>query len=89
MKELKSDQNIKIYPYEKGAGLVRISKSNAIKKIEEQIGKTEIIEKDPIPRLARKFQSSLRELNKQGKFTKADTISCTQVTQYHQECMAP
>ena len=35
LKELKSDKNIKIYPYEKGAGLVQILKSNAIKKIEE------------------------------------------------------
>ena len=72
LKELKSDENIKIYPFDKGAGLVRISKSDAIKKIEEQIGNTEIIEKDPTPCLARKFQSSLRELNKQGKFTKAE-----------------
>ena len=72
LKELKSDENIKIYPFDKGAGLVRISKSDAIKKIEEQIGNTEIIEKDPTPCLARKFQSSLRELNKQGKFTKTE-----------------
>ena len=45
---------------------------NTIKNIEEQIGNTEIIEKDLAPCLARKFQSSLRELNKQGKFTKAE-----------------
>ena len=31
-----------------------------------------IIEKDPTPCLALKFQSSLRGLNKQGKFTKTE-----------------
>ena len=44
LKELKTNNDIKIYPYDKGAGMVRINKTDALKKIEEQIGNTEIIE---------------------------------------------
>ena len=69
LKELKTDEEIDIYPYDKGAGLVRIKRSDAIVKIEEQIGNTEIITKDPTPTLARKFQTTLREFHKQNKLT--------------------
>ena len=69
LKELKADDKTKIYPFDKGAGLVRIPKDEAIRKIEEQIGNTEIIKVDPTTSLARKFQSTLRELKKQNKFT--------------------
>ena len=72
LKELKADENIDIYPYDKGAGLVRIKRPDAIAKIEEQIGNTEVITKDPTPTLARKFQATLRDLHKQGKFTDAE-----------------
>ena len=69
LKELKTDEEIDIYPYDKGAGLVRIKRSDAIVKIEEQIGNTEIITKDPTPTLARKFQTTFREFHKQNKLT--------------------
>ena len=72
MKELKADGDVKIYPYDKGAGLVRIPKPEAIRKIEEQIGSTEIIDKDPTPSLTRKFQTTLRQLKQEGKFTDAE-----------------
>ena len=49
--------------------MVRIKKSDAIKKINEQIGNTEIINKDPTPKLARKFQATLRRLKQEDKFT--------------------
>ena len=69
LKELEADEKTKIYPFDKGAGLVRIPKDEAIRKIEEQIGNTEIFKVDPTTSLARKFQSTLRELKKQNKFT--------------------
>ena len=72
LKELKADEYIDIYPYDKGAGLVRIKRPDAIAKIEEQIGNTEVITKDPTPTLARKFQATLRDLHKQGQFTDAE-----------------
>lgn len=52
----------KIYPFDKGAGLVRVPKVDAIRKIEEQIENTEIIKVDPTTSLAMKFWSTLREL---------------------------
>ena len=67
--ELKSDSDNVIYPFDKGAGLVRIEKDDAIAKIEEQLGNTEIITQDPTPSLARKFQNTLRPLHQAGKFT--------------------
>ena len=60
LRELKADDEVKIYPFDKGAGMVRITKTNAIEKINEQIGNTEIIKKDPTTTLARKFQTTLR-----------------------------
>ena len=72
LKELKNDDDVSIYPYDKGAGLVRIPNPDAIRKIEEQIGNTEIIDKDPTPALTRKFQTTLRQLKQQGKFTDAE-----------------
>ena len=69
LKELKNDDDLSIYPYDKGAGLVRIPNPDAIRKIKEQIGNTEIIDKDPTPALTRKFQTTLRQLKQQGKFT--------------------
>ena len=48
-----------IYPFDKGAGLVRIKTNDAIKKIKVQIGDTEIIKVDPTPKFA-------RDIRKQG-----------------------
>ncbi|XP_066926268.1 uncharacterized protein [Clytia hemisphaerica] len=69
LKELKSDNQNVIYPFDKGAGLVRIDRDDAIAKIEEQLGNTEIITQDPTSTLARKFQNTLRPLHQAGKFT--------------------
>ena len=49
--------------------MVRITKSDAIEKINEQIGNTEIIDKDPTPTLASKFENTLRKLKQEDKFT--------------------
>ena len=69
LRELKTDNEVKIYSFDKGAGMVRIKKTDAIDKINEQIGNTEIINKDPTPTLARKFQNTLRRLKQENKFT--------------------
>ena len=71
LKELKADDKTKIHPFDKGTGLVKIPKDEAIRKIEEQIGNTEI-KVDPTTSLARKFQSTLRKLKKQNKFTERE-----------------
>ena len=60
MKEIKNDEEISIYPFDKGAGLVRIKTNDAIKKIKEQIGDTEIIKVGPTPKFARDHKKSIK-----------------------------
>ena len=43
IKEIKTDDNIKMYPFDEGNGLVRISTTDALKKVKEQIGIVTII----------------------------------------------
>ena len=62
--EMTQDKNISIYPFDKGTGLVVIKEEDAIQKIEEQIGKSKIIDHDPTPTLLKKFQKELAKLRK-------------------------
>ena len=62
------DKNISIYPFDKGTGFVVIKEKDAIQKIEEQIGKSKIIDYDPTPTLLNKFQKELAKLRKENKF---------------------
>lgn len=66
--EMKNDEHIKVYPFDKGSGFVIIEEKEAIKKIEEQIGKSKIIDYDPTTTLLNKFQKTLASLRKEGKF---------------------
>ena len=59
IKEIKNDSDIKIYPFDKGSGLVRIKNKDAITKIREQIGDTEIIDEDPTEAFARYIRKTL------------------------------
>ena len=52
--------------------MVRISNADAIAKIREQIGETEIIQVDPTNKFARDIQIELSKLNKRGRFTVKD-----------------
>ena len=67
--ELSKDPLIRVYPFDKGSGMVRISKEEAIRKIKEQIGDTEIIQHDPTDTFARDIRTELSKLNKRGRFT--------------------
>ena len=66
--EMKHNQNISIYPFDKGAGFVVIKEEDAIQKIEQKIGKSKIIDQDPTPTLLNKFQKELAELRKENKY---------------------
>ena len=66
--EMKHDKNISIYPFDKETGFVVINEKDAIQKIEEQIGKSKIIDHDPTPTLLNKFQKELAKLRKENKF---------------------
>ena len=59
IKEIKNDNTIDIYPFDKGAGLVRIKREDAIRKIREQIGNTKIIDEDPTQTFATKIRTIL------------------------------
>ncbi|XP_065642548.1 uncharacterized protein LOC136074171 [Hydra vulgaris] len=63
-----SSNTISNYPFDKGSGFVRINKIDALKKIEEQLGKSKITSYDPTQKLLRKVQNTLRNLK--TKFTK-------------------
>ena len=72
MKEIVEDENISIYPFDKGVGFVRIKKEDAFEKIKEQIGETTILDRDPTPTFAAKIRSELSKMNKAKKFTAAE-----------------
>ena len=55
---------ISIYPYDKGAGMLCIRKEDAIIKIREQIGESEIMNIDPTLKISREICKVLSELNK-------------------------
>ena len=83
LRKLKTENEVKIYLFIKDAGIVRVKKSNAIDKINGKIGKTEIINKDPTPTLAEKFQNILRRLKQEDKFTDTENKSFIPAIRFH------
>ena len=68
LKELtRNDLVTKVYPFDKGAGFALIDEIEAIKKLEEQIGESTILEKDPTNSIAEKFRKVLSRLKKEKK----------------------
>ena len=57
--KMQHDKNISIYPFDKGTGSTVIKEKDTIQKIEEQIGKSKIIDYDPTRALLNKFQKEL------------------------------
>ena len=72
LKEIKENNEISIYPYDKGTGLVRIKTTEGLEKIRKQIGDTEIIDTDPTDNFSRDIRKELSTLNKKGRFTKKE-----------------
>lgn len=71
--EIRKDNNIRIYPFDKGAGLVRIDHNSALVKIQEHFGgKTKKLNYDPTSQILHKVQNTLRKLFKLGRFTKKE-----------------
>ena len=65
IKRIKENDEIDIYPYDKGVGFVRISGTDAIAKIENEIGPTVVLEKDPTQKILDKFQKLLSSIKKE------------------------
>ena len=72
IKEIKSDENISIYSFDKGSGFVRIRTEEAIMKIREQIGPTKILNSDPTHSITQTVKNILKDLNKKKRFTKKE-----------------
>ena len=70
LKQLKNDKKMKVYPFDKGIGFALLNDIDSISKIEEQLGKSKIIDCDPTNLLTEKFQTHLQKLKKEGKFDK-------------------
>ena len=48
------NNNTKVYPFDKGSGVVVLSDGDVIKKIEKQLGKAKVIDEDPTQKYTRK-----------------------------------
>ena len=84
LKQLKNGEQMKVYPFDKGIGFALLNDIDSISKMEEQLGKSKIIDCDPTNFLAGKFQRHLRKLTKEGKFDKK-TFSLI----YPSDCIPP
>ena len=84
IREIKNSTNLKVYPFDKGSEFVIMEEEDAIKRIEEQIGKSIIIAYDPTTTLLNKFQKELAKLRKDGKF---DNKTCYKV--YRSDAIPP
>ena len=62
LKQLKNDEEMKVYPFDKGIGYALLNDVDSISKIEEHLGKSKIIDCDPTNLLTEKFQTHLRKL---------------------------
>ena len=70
LKQLKNDEQMKVYPFDKGIGFALLNDIDSISKIEEQIGKSKIIDSNPTNLLTGKIQRHLPKLKKEGKLHK-------------------
>ena len=61
IREIKNDINLKVYPFDKGSRFVIMKEEDTIKRIEEQMGKSNIIDFDPTT-LLNKFKRELAKL---------------------------
>ena len=65
IKRMREDESIDYYPFDKGSGFVRISRDDAVNKVENEIGNTIILDKDPTKTLTTKFQKLLLSIKKE------------------------
>ena len=61
IREIKNDINLKVCPFDKGSRFVIMKEEDTIKRIEEQMGKSNIIDYDPTT-LLNKFKRELAKL---------------------------
>ena len=70
LKQLKNNEEMKVYPFDKGIQFVLLNDMDDISKIEEQLRKSKIIDCDLTNLLTGKFQRLLRKLKKKSNLMK-------------------
>lgn len=70
IKEINEDEEIDIYPYDKGNGFVRVTKEVSKTKMLEGIGQTKILDKDPTKTHMTKIQELLCKIKKETGMSK-------------------
>ena len=58
------NNNTNVYPFDKDSGFIVLPEGDEIKKIEEQLGKAEVIDEDPRQKYTSKIQKHLCKLRK-------------------------
>ena len=86
LKEIKENNLVDIYLFDKGNGFVRIEHDKALEKICEQIGPTRVLSEDPTSSYAVKIKT-FPNLIKNNVFQKLSTIVYIQVIAFHLVCM--
>ena len=77
VKELKCNDEIKVYPFDKGSGFMLLTREDALRKMSEQLGDAKVANTDPTKSLLGKLQRTLAKLRKDGKFdTKTVPVRC-------------
>ena len=59
-----NQKQIKVYTLDKDSGFVALSEGDAIKNIEEQLGKAKVIDEDPTQKYTSKLHKHLCKLRK-------------------------
>ena len=76
------NNNAKVYPSDNSSGFVVFSEGDAVKKIEEQLGKAKVIDEDPTQKYTSKIQKHLCKLRKEKKFTERNILKYTLQIQF-------
>ena len=87
IREIKNSTNLQVYSFDIGSGFVIIEEEDAIKRIEEQIGKLIIINYDRTTTLLNKFQKELGKLEKKEILIIRHITKLIHRMQYHQDFM--
>ena len=72
LNDLRKDNDIKVYPFDKGSGFALLKSREALKKMSEQLGEAKKSDIDPTKSLLTKFQRTLSKMRKENKFTNSE-----------------
>ena len=80
------NETLRIYPFDKGTGVVWIKNEDGIEKIQET-GNIILLSEDPLKTFATSIRDALCKLRRKWRFTDKAYENCTLLYQFHQEYM--